>query len=53
MLLHGVFAGTSGCCPSCGADVRRVHAFDGARLSDSYECYRCGPRAYSVRVSAG
>ncbi|HWH09351.1 MAG TPA: hypothetical protein VNX21_09130 [Candidatus Thermoplasmatota archaeon] len=50
MMLLGLLSRTTGCCPSCGRAVQRTHAFDGARLMDTYACGRCGPTAYRVAV---
>lgn len=50
MMLLGLLSRANGCCPSCGRDVARTHAFDGLRLLDTYACGRCGPTAYQVRV---
>lgn len=40
-----------GCCPRCGHDVSLTHSFNGARLTDSYGCLRCGPTRYVVALS--
>lgn len=46
----GFYAGAEGCCPVCGRDVPRRHSFNGVRLVDAYQCYRCGPTVYAVRA---
>lgn len=51
MMHSGLFSHTTGACPCCGRDVARTHAFDGARLLDTYACRRCGPTAYRVAVA--
>lgn len=48
----GKFSGARGCCPVCGRDVERTHAFNGARLLDRYGCFRCGPTEYVVAVAS-
>lgn len=50
MLAFGKFSSTIGACPVCGHDVTLTHSFNGARLTDSYGCYRCGPTTYTVPV---
>lgn len=51
MLLHkGTYAKAEGACPVCGRNVERRHSFNGRRLVDSYQCYRCGPTTYAVAV---
>ncbi|HUR68960.1 MAG TPA: hypothetical protein VM370_06910 [Candidatus Thermoplasmatota archaeon] len=47
----GKMANTRGCCPVCGHDVQLRQSFNGARLSESYGCYRCGPTTYVVAVA--
>lgn len=47
-VVTGMLSGARGCCPVCGHDVARTHAFNGARLQDRYACYRCGPTTYQV-----
>lgn len=44
----GKLCGARGACPVCGADVERRHSFNGARLRESYGCWRCGPTVYAV-----
>lgn len=51
LVRKGVFARTEGACPVCGRNVERRHSFNGVRLRDSYECYRCGPTVYAVAVA--
>ena len=51
LALKGIFSNAQGCCPVCGKDVARRHSFNGHRLVDSYQCYRCGPTTYAVAVS--
>lgn len=48
----GKMNGARGCCPSCGRDVQRTHSFNGARLRESYTCWRCGPTEYTVTAMA-
>jgi len=52
MLVTGKISNTRGCCPVCGRDVSLTHKFNGARLLESYGCYRCGPTTYKVAVTA-
>lgn len=52
MVCVGKFSGARGACPVCGHDVQRTHAFNGARIAESYGCYRCGPTVYTVPVVA-
>ena len=51
MLAKGFLAKAQGACPVCGRNVQRRHSFNGHRLVDSYDCYRCGPTTYAVAVS--
>jgi ribosomal protein S27AE len=52
MLLNkGLFARATAACPVCGNPVEMTHAFNGARLRESFGCYRCGPTTYTVRVT--
>ena len=48
----GKLSASRGACPVCGRDVARTHAFNGARLLESYGCHRCGPTSYVVAVGA-
>jgi predicted RNA-binding Zn-ribbon protein involved in translation (DUF1610 family) len=48
--LKGTMAKAEGACPVCGCTVERRHSFNGRRLVDSYQCYRCGPTTYAVAV---
>lgn len=50
-LFTGTFTGATGACPVCGASVGRVHAFNGAKVIDSYACLRCGPTVYASAFS--
>lgn len=50
-MVLGKLSSTRGCCPVCGSDVSLTHSFNGARLRDSYGCYRCGPTVYTVPVT--
>ena len=49
--MKGILAHAHGSCPVCGRDVQRRHSFNGVRLVDSYQCYRCGPTTYAVAVT--
>lgn len=46
----GTYAKATGSCPVCGRSVARRHSFNGVRLADAYDCYRCGPTVYAVAV---
>lgn len=51
MIAKGIFSGADGSCPVCGRHVQRRHSFNGARLAETYQCYRCGPTTYAVAVA--
>lgn len=48
--VKGTMSKAEGACPVCGRNVERRHSFNGQRLADSYQCYRCGPTTYAVAV---
>ena len=52
LLNKGLLARATAACPVCGNPVEMTHAFNGARLRESFGCYRCGPTTYTVRVGA-
>lgn len=50
MIAVGTLSTSRGACPVCGLDVAFTHSFNGAALTDSYACTRCGPTKYTVPV---
>lgn len=48
--MNAKLATARGCCPRCGHDVALLHSFNGARLTESYGCYRCGPTRYVLKA---
>jgi ribosomal protein S27AE len=52
LMNKGLLARATAACPVCGNPVEMTHAFNGARLRESFGCFRCGPTTYTVRVGA-